>query len=91
VILYHSAVRLILVRALVVLSALLMACQQAIAQCSMCRAVTGSNMYDDGFVGTGLNPAIIYLMVLPYILLSLVAFVFFRRQIAEKLRQWYGG
>jgi hypothetical protein len=29
--------------------------------------------------------------VLPYILLSLVAFVFFRRQIAEKLRQWFGG
>ncbi len=61
----------------------------AMAQCSMCRAVTDSNMQNDDFVGTGLNPAIIYLMVLPYVLLTLVAVVFFRKQISAKLRSFF--
>lgn len=59
------------------------------AQCSMCRAVTNSNMQNDDFVGTGLNPAIIYLMILPYVLLSVIAFVFFRKQIIQRLRSLF--
>lgn len=68
---------------------LLLGCACAWGQCSMCRAVTNSNMQNDDFVGTGLNPAIIYLMILPYVLLSLIAVVFFRRQIKERLRSLF--
>jgi len=68
----------------------LMAGAESFAQCSMCRAVTNSNMQNDDFVGTGLNPAIIYLMILPYVLLSVIAFVFFRKQIMQRLRSFFG-
>jgi hypothetical protein len=68
----------------------MMAGAEAWAQCSMCRAVTNSNMQNDDFVGTGLNPAIIYLMILPYVLLSVIAFVFFRKQIMQRLRALFG-
>ena len=54
------------------------------AQCAMCKAVaeTGSN---DGIpVNGGINNAILYLMVLPYILL----FLLFRKKIAHFYREW---
>lgn len=75
-----------MVRKLLAVFALALISANAWAQCSMCRAVTNSNMQSDDFVGTGLNPAIIYLMVLPYVLLTLIAVVFFRKQISSKLK-----
>jgi len=57
------------------------------AQCSMCRAVSGSgNLADEGFTpGSGLNDAILYLMAMPYLLAMLFVFAFFRTQI----RAWF--
>jgi Zn-dependent protease with chaperone function len=59
----------------------------AMAQCSMCRAVSGSgNLAEEGFTpGRGLNDAILYLMAMPYIFALIFVLVFFRSQIAEKL------
>lgn len=53
------------------------------AQCSMCRAVTGSSQFsEDTFTpGRGLNNAILYLMAMPYVLALLFVVVFFRKQI----------
>lgn len=55
------------------------------AQCAMCRANVKTNM-DSGLGGVGrqLNSAILYLMAIPYLLVSLVAYVFFR----EKINAW---
>lgn len=44
---------------------------QATAQCSMCRAVVGSDLSGKG---TGINDGIVYLMVFPYLLVALLAF-----------------
>ena len=53
------------------------------AQCSMCRAVTESNLKtDDAFtVGNGLNSAIVYMMFAPYILAGIFAYAFYGKQI----------
>lgn len=53
------------------------------AQCSMCRAVTESNLKtDDAFtIGNGLNSAIVYLMFAPYILAGIFAYAFYGKQI----------
>ncbi|MCB0754595.1 MAG: hypothetical protein H6603_07840 [Flavobacteriales bacterium] len=53
------------------------------AQCSMCRAVTESNLKtDDAFtIGNGLNNAIVYLMFMPYILAGIFAYAFYGKQI----------
>ena len=58
------------------------------AQCAMCKASAESNVKGGSAIGRGLNPAILYLMAIPYFLLSFIAWYFFREQIAAKLRQW---
>lgn len=50
------------------------------AQCVMCRAVAEDASTQDGLVGAGINKAIIYLMGIPYILLGILAVVFFMRK-----------
>lgn len=53
------------------------------AQCSMCRAVVGSNIHGgETSRGLGLNNAILYIMAAPYLLLAVLAWVFW----GDKLR-----
>jgi hypothetical protein len=52
------------------------------AQCSMCRAVAESGTKNGQTVAGGLNYAILYLMVIPYLLLMF----FFRKKIWEFLK-----
>ena len=57
----------------------------AAAQCSMCRAVVGSNLESgDGARGLGINNAILYLMAAPYILAMIVIYGMF----GDKIRAW---
>lgn len=53
----------------------------AIAQCAMCKATIET---DASNVGKGVNNAILYIMVMPYILLATIAIIFFRKKIAAK-------
>lgn len=46
-------------------------------QCAMCKATIETDASD---VGKGVNNAILYIMVMPYILLALIAFVFYRKK-----------
>lgn len=59
----------------------------------MCKAVAESGLEDKH--AKGLNNGILFLMGIPYILLSTLAYVFFKKQIKAKLksvllhvRQW---
>jgi len=47
------------------------------AQCVMCKAVAEDSAADGG-LGAGLNRGILYLMAVPYILLSALFFVIYR-------------
>lgn len=55
------------------------------AQCSMCRAVVGSNLESgDGVQASGINNAILYLMAAPYVLALIVIYGMF----GDKIRAW---
>jgi hypothetical protein len=55
------------------------------AQCSMCRAVAGSNLESgDGVRASGINKAILYLMATPYVLAMIVVYAMF----GKKIRVW---
>lgn len=49
------------------------------AQCVMCKAVAEDSAADGG-LGAGLNRGILYLMAVPYILLSVLFFVIYRKR-----------
>jgi amino acid transporter len=54
----------------------------ASAQCAMCRATAESaSQNSGGNIAEGLNSGIVYLMLIPYILLTVVVLVFFRKKI----------
>jgi hypothetical protein len=66
---------------LLFLFALLVVADAAFAQCAMCKATIETDASD---VGKGVNNAILYIMVMPYILLATIAIVFFRKKITAK-------
>lgn len=55
------------------------------AQCSMCRAVAESAQ-DENNISAGLNLGILYLLAIPYVLITGLIVFFFRKPISEKLR-----
>ena len=57
----------------------LIAWEQAMGQCVMCKAVAEDSA-DDGGLGAGLNRGILYLMAVPYILLSALFFVIYKNR-----------
>ncbi len=67
---------------LLFLFGLLIVADSSFAQCSMCKATIESDASD---VGNGVNNAILYIMVMPYILLATIAIIFFRKKITAKL------
>ncbi len=55
------------------------------AQCSMCRAVVGSNVEGGESVrGLGLNNAILYIMAAPYLIMAVLAYVFWGHKLWGK-------
>jgi hypothetical protein len=60
---------------------LLIVADSAFAQCAMCKATIET---DAGDVGKGVNNAILYIMVMPYLLLATIAIIFFRKKIVAK-------
>lgn len=48
------------------------------AQCAMCKSVVESNIDGGSSIGSGLNDGILYLMVMPYIALGIIAFAWSR-------------
>jgi len=58
------------------------------AQCAMCRKAAESKNASGQIIGRGLNPAILYLMGIPYVVLFFIfrkqIFAFFRERKAAK-------
>jgi hypothetical protein len=51
------------------------------AQCAMCRATAESATEHSGKgIGEGLNAGIVYLMLVPYVIMVVLAVVFFRKK-----------
>jgi hypothetical protein len=64
---------------------IVLADSDVIAQCAMCKKNVETNLQTGGTVGKNINKGILYLMAVPYLLLGSIVFVFFRKQISEKL------
>ena len=56
------------------------------AQCAMCKTTAESDLKTGGSIATGLNTGILYLMTIPYIILILGGYFFFRKQIHAKIK-----
>ena len=57
---------------------------QAFSQWAMCKSVVESNIDGGSSIGSGLNDGILYLMVMPYIALAIVALVWSRYNKRQK-------
>jgi Na+/H+ antiporter NhaC len=69
---------------LIVVAFILLLDSEAMAQCAMCRANVKTNLNNGdeiGGVGHSLNNAILYLMAVPYLLVSSLIYVFNKERI----------
>ena len=59
---------------------------ETLAQCPMCRMSAETNLNDGGTMASGLNTGIIYLLSIPYLLISIISFLWWRNSqvIAEE-------
>jgi len=73
---------------LAVFALLILSTLSAGAQCAMCRAVAEDAVGDGYGIANGLNSGIVFLMGIPYLLLSILFFVFFRKQIGGFFRSF---
>jgi len=66
--------------ALLVLVIMIIGTYVAEAQCPMCRMSAESNLKNGGTAAAGLNKGIVYLLSVPYILVSLVGYLWWRNR-----------
>lgn len=50
------------------------------AQCPMCRMAAESNLENGGTEGRGLNKGILYILSLPYLLISVIGFIWWKNK-----------
>ncbi len=50
----------------------------AVAQCPMCKMSAESNLKNGGTIGKGLNAGILYMLALPYSLVGVIGFIWWR-------------
>jgi hypothetical protein len=57
----------------------------ALAQCPMCKMAAESNLKDGGSAGKGLNTGILYLLAMPYLIVTI--FIILWKRNRKKLAQ----
>ena len=53
------------------------------SQCPMCKIAAESNLENGGSAGKGLNNGILYMLSLPYLLIGLIGFIWYRNRRKE--------
>ena len=59
-----------------------------LAQCAMCKTTASSDLENGGSIANGLNTGILYLMAIPYLILMIGGYFFFKKPIDEKIKGW---
>ncbi|MDJ1466509.1 hypothetical protein QNI19_06160 [Cytophagaceae bacterium DM2B3-1] len=60
------------------------------AQCAMCRASVESNLSSgESTLGSGLNKGILFLLAMPYLAISIIAYLWYRTSIKERSKRLY--
>ncbi len=52
----------------------------SLAQCPMCKIAAESNLENGGTAGKGLNTGILYMLSLPYVLISVIGFIWYKNR-----------
>lgn len=61
----------------------------AFSQCAMCKAVAEESISENGYgLAMGLNTGILFIMSIPYILLTLVVLVFYRKRVGSFIKSF---
>jgi hypothetical protein len=58
------------------------------AQCAMCKSTATSDLEGGGTIATGLNTGIFYLMAIPYFILMIGGYFFFKKSVDAKVKSW---
>ena len=58
---------------------------EGLAQCPMCRMAAESNLENGGTAGAGLNTGILYMLAMPYLLVAVLGFVWYRNRKREEI------
>jgi len=53
---------------------------ELLAQCPMCRIAAESNLENGGTAGNGLNTGILYMLLMPYLLVCVLGFIWYRNR-----------
>jgi hypothetical protein len=56
--------------------------------CAACKTALESDLDNGGSIAKGLNTGILYLMAIPYLILILGAYFFFKKPIDAKVKAW---
>lgn len=59
---------------------LVMIMPDLIAQCPMCKMAASSNLSNGGTAGAGLNFGILYILALPYLLVSVIGYIWWKNR-----------
>jgi hypothetical protein len=51
-----------------------------IAQCPMCKIAAESNLENGGTAGQGLNKGILYMLLMPYLLIGVLGFIWYKNR-----------
>ena len=57
---------------------------ELVAQCPMCRMSAEANLKDGGTAAKGLNNGILYIFVMPYILVSVIGYIWWKKNKKNK-------
>jgi len=60
---------------------------QTAAQCAMCKTSLESDLENGGSIAKGLNSGILYLMGIPYLVLMIGGYFFFKKQVDARLKR----
>jgi hypothetical protein len=71
--------RVIYIFGLMILSSVVIP-MNAAAQCPMCKMAAETNMQGGGTAGNGLNAGILYMLIMPYLLVGVIGYVWWRNK-----------
>lgn len=69
---------------LLIILIIVMSLDYSFAQCPMCKMSAESNLQNGGTEGRGLNAGILYMLSLPYLLVSVIGYIWWKRKKREE-------
>jgi hypothetical protein len=61
------------------------------AQCPMCKIAAESNLENGGTSGKGLNSGILYMLLMPYLLVGIIGFIWYKNRKKDSIEKFEYG